>query len=221
MFLYSLMIIASVCTALGIAWDIRHHPQHMKVMSVTWPVTGLYMPVFGWFVWQALGAHKRTDTHDHSAHSAHHHTVSWRDACVSATHCGAGCVTGDIIAAPVAAFTKVTLAGSAFFGHTLVSFVAAFLLGILFQYLPMREMGEKSRVAALIKAVKADTISLVVFQAGMFICLWLFRRGDVNSAPDTGSVTFWGQMIVAMFVGYVISVPANYLLLKRGIKHAM
>ncbi len=220
MLLYSLIIIASLCTALGIAWDIRHHPQHMKVMSVTWPVTGLYMPLFGWFVWQALG--KRPPDHpSHSSRQGHQHTVSWRNACVSATHCGAGCVIGDIIAAPVAALTKVTLAGSAFFGHTLMSFVAAFLLGIFFQYLPMREMGEKSRIAALIKAVKADTISLIIFQAGMFICLWFLRRGDVNSAPDTGSITFWGQMVVAMFVGYVISVPANYLLLKRGIKHAM
>jgi len=220
MLLYSLIIIASLCTALAIVWDIRHHPQPMKVMSVTWPVTGLYMPVFGWFVWQALGK-RAHDSHSDSSHHSHSHAINWRDACVSATHCGAGCVIGDIIAAPVAAITKVTLAGSAFFGHTLVSFVAAFLLGILFQYLPMREMGEKSRTQALIKAVKADTVSLVIFQAGMFICLWFFRRGDVNSAPDTGSVTFWGQMIVAMFVGYLISVPANYLLLKRGIKHTM
>lgn len=220
MLLYSLIVIASLCTALGIAWDIRHHPQHMKIMSVTWPVTGLYMPVLGWFVWQALG--KRTyDHHSRSSHQSHHHTVSLRDACISATHCGAGCVIGDIIAAPVVALTKVTLAGSAFFGHTLVSFVAAFLLGILFQYLPMREMGEKSRTAALVKAVKADTISLIIFQAGMFICLWFLRRGDMNSAPDTSSIIFWGRMIMAMFVGYIISVPANYLLLKRGIKHAM
>ena len=220
MLLYSLIIIASLCTALGIAWDMRHHPQHMKVMSVTWPVTGLYMPLFGWFVWQALGK-RPPDRPSHSSRQGHQHTVSWRNACVSATHCGAGCVIGDIIAAPVAALTKVTLAGSAFFGHTLMSFVAAFLLGIFFQYLPMREMGEKSRIAALIKAVKADTIALIIFQAGMFICLWFLRRGDVNSAPDTGSITFWGQMVVAMFVGYVISVPANYLLLKRGIKHSM
>ncbi|MEM6162191.1 DUF4396 domain-containing protein [Erwinia sp. P6884] len=220
MFIYSLIIIASLCTALAIAWNIRHHPQHMKVMSVTWPVTGLYMPVFGWFVWQALGK-RASKHHSHSSQHNTHHNISWRDACVSATHCGAGCVIGDIIAAPVAALTKATLAGSAFFGHTLISFIAAFLLGILFQYLPMREMGEKSRTAALVKAVKADTISLIVFQAGMFICLWFFRGGDINSATETGSVTFWGQMIVAMFFGYVISVPANYLLLKRGIKHAM
>lgn len=113
------------------------------------------------------------------------------------------CVIGDIIAVPFAALTEVTLAGSKFFGHTLVSFVAAFFLGILFQYLPVREMVERSRITALIKAIKADTISLLVFQAGMFICLWFFRRGDLNSAPDTGSVTFWGQMVVAIFTGDV------------------
>lgn len=220
MLFYSLIVIAGLCTALGIAWDIRHHPQPMKVMSVTWPVTGLYMPVAGWFVWQTLGRGD-PDNPSHSGHQRHHSPVSWRDACISATHCGAGCVIGDIIAAPLAALTKVTLAGSAFLAHTLVSFAAAFILGIFFQYLPVREMGEKSRTAALIKAVKADTISLIVFQAGMFFCLWLFRKGDISSAPDTATVTFWGQMVVAMFVGYVISVPANYLLLTRGIKHAM
>lgn len=220
MFLYSLIVIASLCTALGIAWDIRHHPQHMKIMSVTWPVTGLYMPVFGWFVWQAL----RTRQHDRSHHSyrfSHLHRVSGGMLAFRQPTAEQWCVIGDIIAVPFAALTEVTLAGSKFFGHTLVSFVAAFFLGILFQYLPVREMGERSRITALIKAIKADTISLLVFQAGMFICLWFFRRGDLNSAPDTGSVTFLGQMVVVMFTGDAISVPANYLLLKRGIEHAM
>ncbi|WP_312242869.1 DUF4396 domain-containing protein [Pantoea sp.] len=182
------------------------------------------MPVFGWFVWRKWG--KSADQHSSDSsfdkhHNSQPHSVDWRAACVSATHCGAGCVIGDILAAPVAALTHFSLAGSAFFGHTLLSYVAAFFVGILFQYLPMREMGEKSRSMALVKAIKADTISLTVFQAGMFLVLWLFRQTYTGDAPEINSMRFWGEMIVAMFIGYVISVPANAFLIKKGIKHAM
>ena len=230
--LFLLLILAGIVTALLIAFDVRRNPQNMTIMSITWPITGLYMPLFGWLVWRHLGKrthHEQHEQHEQHEHAESHHdsthqhggSVSWRSAFISATHCGAGCVIGDIVAAPVAATLQWQLMGSPFLGHTAISFIAAFLIGILFQYLPMREMGASSRSQTVINAIKADTFSLIVFQAGMFFFLWLARGTDLFRAPDVTSVHFWGVMIIAMFIGYLLSVPANYFLIKRGIKHAM
>ena len=42
-------------TAAAVAIDIAMHPQHMAIMNVVWPVTGLYMPVAGWWIYRRLG----------------------------------------------------------------------------------------------------------------------------------------------------------------------
>jgi hypothetical protein len=44
-----LAIILGVLTAIVIALHEVAHPQHMKIMNVVWPVTGLYVPVIGWW----------------------------------------------------------------------------------------------------------------------------------------------------------------------------
>jgi hypothetical protein len=40
-------VILGLLTALAIAFDVTAHPQHMKIMNVVWPITGLYLPVLG------------------------------------------------------------------------------------------------------------------------------------------------------------------------------
>jgi hypothetical protein len=50
-----LAIILGVLTAIVIALHEVAHPQHMKIMNVVWPVTGLYVPVIGWWAYTALG----------------------------------------------------------------------------------------------------------------------------------------------------------------------
>ncbi|MDA3922293.1 MAG: DUF4396 domain-containing protein [Salinisphaera sp.] len=49
-----IVIILGVLTALAIALDIRQRPQHMTVMNITWPITGLYFPVIGWWMYIAM-----------------------------------------------------------------------------------------------------------------------------------------------------------------------
>ncbi|WP_312242310.1 hypothetical protein [Pantoea sp.] len=38
-FISLFLIVGGVITALCIAVDVRHRPQPMKVMNITWPVT--------------------------------------------------------------------------------------------------------------------------------------------------------------------------------------
>ncbi|WP_456269176.1 DUF4396 domain-containing protein [Kushneria sp. AK178] len=218
---WSVLLLGVVTCAL-IAVDVRRRPQHMAIMNVTWPITGLYMPVVGWWVYQKLGraapAHQNRETSDH-----HHHgdKPRWQGVLVSATHCGGGCTLGDIIAAPLATALGFTLLGSHMAGHFLLAFVAAYAFGILFQYLPIREMGEASPKRALFNAIKADTLSLIAFQAGMVLWMLIATPLFLGGRMDATTPTFWFMMQIAMLVGLLTSCPANEWLVRRGIKHAM
>lgn len=128
---------------------------------------------------------------------------------------------GDFAAVPLATLTGMTLFGSPVAGHFLLAFLFAYAFGILFQYLPIRAMSQRSPRQALVDAIKADTLSLVAFQVGMYlwmlIALALFLDGTMHAA----SPVFWFMMQIAMLVGFATSYPANWLLVSRGIKHAM
>jgi len=42
-------------TMSAVAADVFRHPQHVKIMNVVWPVTALYTPVIGWWLYKSMG----------------------------------------------------------------------------------------------------------------------------------------------------------------------
>lgn len=211
------VIALGAITALTIAIDVKSHPQHMKVMNITWPITGLYFPVIGWFLYKAMGR---------SSHASHHHHHQhdkpfWQRVFTSVTHCGGGCTLGDSIAAPLVSITGLTVLGSELLGHFVGEFIAAYLVGILFQFLPIMEMGEHSPGRALINAIKADTLSLVAFEIGMFGWIAYAFVMLLPTEPAVSSPVYWFMMQIAMIIGFATAYPANWLLVKVGIKHGM
>ncbi|WP_423821118.1 DUF4396 domain-containing protein [Salinisphaera sp. SPP-AMP-43] len=229
-----IVIALGILTALAIAADIYRQPQHMSVMNVTWPITGLYFPVVGWWIYKVMG--QPDGMPDHSAHSGqphdhgddsggcgHHHAPKpkWQSVFVGVTHCGGGCTLGDSVAIPIVALTGFTVAGSVLLGHFAAEFVAAYLFGILFQFLPAMSMGESNPLKALVQAVKADTLSLLSFQIGMYGWMALASLVLLPQEPHAGSAVFWFMMQIAMVIGFATAYPANWWLINRGIKHGM
>ena len=49
-----IFVLLGVATGLAILRDVIRHPQPMQIMNVTWPVNGLFTPVFGWWVYKKL-----------------------------------------------------------------------------------------------------------------------------------------------------------------------
>lgn len=206
-------IALGIATALVIAADVRRHPQPMGVMNVTWPITGLYFPVLGiWMYWR-MGRP--------AARGGGENKPYWQSVFVSATHCGGGCTLGDSIAAPLVRLTGFTVAGSLLYGHFVGEFIGAYLFGILFQYLPIRAMSSRSRWQALWDAVRADTLSLLAFEVGMFGFIAVMFIGVFRVDPQVSDPTYWFMMQIAMIVGFCSTFPANWWLVKAGIKHAM
>ncbi|WP_109995215.1 DUF4396 domain-containing protein [Salinisphaera sp. LB1] len=209
-----IVVLLGVATGLAILRDVIRHPQPMQIMNVTWPVNGLFTPVFGWWVYKKLG---RPDA-DAGGHT---HKPFPQSVLVGVTHCAGGCVLGDSIAAPIVSIVGLTVAGSLLLGHFAGEFVAAYLFGIAFQMLPMMSMGESNPFKAFINAIKADTLSLVSFEIGMFGFIALSFLVLLPHEPEVTSPVFWFMMQIAMIIGFATAYPANWWLIKRGIKHGM
>lgn len=177
------LCVAILCAAVIVAHEIRH-PQKMMVMNFVWPITALYLSVFGLWMYFRFGSkmaagHQRMD----SMHGGHRGSVggaereveapSLSEAMVSATHCGAGCTLGDIVTEWLIFATGATILGSMLWASLVWDFVAAWTLGIVFQYFTIKPMGQLSVARALGAAIKADTLSIIAFQVGMYAWMLL------------------------------------------------
>lgn len=208
---------AGVLTAIVIIIDIASgRRQHMKIMEVTWPVTGLYLGPLGWWAYYRMGRPVR------DAHGQHKPDKPfWQSVFVSVTHCGGGCTLGDIISDSAIFVFGVSVTSIALLNSYILDFIAAYLLGILFQYLPIRAMGEARRITALWKAIKADTLSLISFEIGLFGWMALVQLVWFPQHLEASDPVFWFMMQIGMAIGFVTAYPTNWWLVRRGIKHAM
>ncbi len=219
------VILASLASAAVVGLDIlAGRRQKMAIMNVVWPITALYLGPIGLWAYWVMGRPRAGPGGDHASQGRGDHgkNPSWQTVFKATSHCGAGCTVGDIIGESAIFFLGVTLFGSKLATAYLVDFVLAYAVGIVFQYFtiaPMRGLGLWDGLKA---AVKADTISLVAFEVGMFAFMALDRLVLFPSAPpEPNGMTYWFLMQIAMIVGFATSFPANWWLVKAGLKEAM
>ena len=209
-------VILGLATALAIAFDVAAHPQHMKIMNVVWPITGLYLPIVGWLLYGDMARRKPP----RDMHTAHGGRPFWKSVFISTTHCAAGCVIGDIIGAPIVFWAGWTLFGERLYAEYLVLFILAYIFGIAFQYLPIRAMRRISRRMALLEAIKADTLALIAFEIGLFAWMAVIYSQFVPR-PELTSPTYWFMMQIGMVLGFIASFPPNWYLVRAGVKPGM
>jgi hypothetical protein len=220
----TLTTIAWVALALGVASSaliladilLRGYRQRMAVMEAVWPITGLYLgplAVWGYFRYGRANSPRSERSADYGQ------AVS---VAIGVSHCGAGCTLGDIAGAWLVFALGWELLGLALPVECAVDFALAFTLGIAFQYLaiaPMRDLGVRAGLAA---ALKADALSLLAFEIGLFgwmAFMQLVLFPGPHLAPDHAA--YWFLMQVGMAIGFVTALPANVWLIRRGIKEAM
>jgi len=140
----------------------------------------------------------------------------------AASHCGAGCTLGDIAGEWIVWATGWTIAGVTLWPEILLDFPLAWTIGILFQYftiVPMRE--NVGRLEGLWLAVRADTLSILAFQLGLFG--WMIFSAKVLFQPPLAIDTpqHWFMMQIGMILGFWTSWPVNRWLIARGWKEKM
>ncbi len=225
-----LAVAVGAASAAWIAWDVfgAGHRQRMAIMNLVWPITGLYLgPV-------AIWAYRRQERLDGTVPDEEpagwwaYARANWWPISKGVSHCGAGCTLGDIIGEWVVYATALSIPlfgtedADALMAMYAVTFVLAWSIGVAFQYfsiVPMRD--DLGPVAGIWAAVKADTFSIVAFQAGMFAVMALVHLVIWQPPLSVASPAYWLMMQVAMIAGFLTAWPVNAVLVRRGLKEKM
>lgn len=231
------LIVAAASFLIILADIAGGHRQEMAVMNWVWPITGLWAGPIGLWAYYAFGRMKASDHQMHREHGGKQHPSQhskstkeieqqvgkpfWQIVAAGTTHCAAGCTLGDVAGEWIIFLAGFTVAGSPLFADYLADFVLAYLGGIIFQYFAIAPMRGLSVWPGLQAAVKADTVSLVAFEVGMFAWMALVHKVLFRPPLKPAQAEYWFMMQIAMLVGFLTSYPANWWLIRRGIKEAM
>lgn len=225
-----LCLLAGVACAAIIVFDETRHPQRMWIMYVVWPVTALFGTVATLWLYFKYGRMPHCEERDTARGQGQPFAAA---VAKGALHCGAGCTLGDIIAEWLAFAVPgiaiglgwQSLTQEKMFAVWVLDFILAFGIGIAFQYFTIAPMRDLSVGAGIVQAIKADFLSLTAWQIGMYALMAmaqfvLFRRIFGTELPvDTPE--FWFAMQIAMLAGFCTSYPANWWLIRRGVKERM
>jgi hypothetical protein len=159
------------------------------------------------------GSHGQDDAH--AGHSGHHEMPTSGRAltqvAVSATlHCLTGCAIGEILGMVIG-----TALGFSEWGTVGLAVGLAFLFGYALTSLPLLRAG-LALSAVIPIALAADTFSIAVMEI-VDNAVMLLIPGAMESG--VGSLLFWGALSFALAVAFVIALPVNRWLIKRGKGH--
>nr|WP_035869978.1 DUF4396 domain-containing protein [Cryptosporangium arvum] len=139
-------------------------------------------------------------------------TNGWRPALQATLHCLTGCAIGEVLGMVI---------GTSLGWHNAATVVLSIALAFVFGYaLTMRGVlaaGVSFR-QALSVALAADTVSIAVME--------IVDNGIVLAVPGAmdaglGSPLFWGSLLVALLIAFVVTTPVNRWMIGRGRGHAV
>lgn len=142
----------------------------------------------------------------------------WATVLVGVSHCGAGCVLGDLVGEWLVYGTGATINGAAIWVELLVDYAFALLFGIAFQYFSIAPMSGEYGLKTVWRAAKADILSLTSFEVGAFAWMIIYQVGIFDYRLEMTTWTYWWMMQVGMVMGFGTAMPMNWFLISKGIK---
>lgn len=223
-------LMAALVCALAIVADELRHPQTMAVMNVVWPVTALYGgPLAVWAYFRLGRRMAKAGAAPPHAMPSHGSPQEGREApptpaqmAVSASHCGTGCMLADMLGESLVFAFGWRVLGVPLYADYVVTLGLAWLFGVGFQYFSIQPMRNLPPGKAILAAMKADTLSILFFQMGMYgwmaiVYFLLFPHPHLE--PD--SATFWFMEQIGMMAGFAAAMPVNGWLIRSGLKEKM
>ena len=132
---------------------------------------------------------------------------------VSATlHCLTGCAIGEVLGMVLATWWGWSDAASIALAVTL-----AFVFGYALTVRPVLRADVPLRQAVRV-ALAADTLSIATMEI-VDNAVLLAVPGAMDAG--VGSLLFWGSLAFALAVAFVVTVPVNRALIRRGRGHAV
>ena len=135
-----------------------------------------------------------------------------RLAITATVHCLTGCAIGEVLGMVIG-----TALGWGDVPTILLAIGLAFVFGYSFTVVPLLRSGLALGAAVSI-ALAADTISITVMEI-VDNAIMLLVPGAMDAGLDNG--LFWGALAVSLAVAFVVTVPVNRALIRRGKGHAV
>jgi len=210
------------CTALMILKDLFRHSHPVAVMNIIWPLTGLYMPFIGWLAWWHLGRRPSWQMKLALLTPQKIRGISgWQTIFISTSLSAAACIFGDIMTIPIITLLKHFAINPAIWMQALICIGISLLMGLLFQFLAIRQHEKHSFSRALLLALKSEIFPLLIYQLGIFIFMALALKFVLQQQVNPLLGAFWFMLQLAMMIGFIFSWPANHFLIKRGLNPAV
>ena len=149
----------------------------------------------------------------------HHHQATdptsselTRSAVSATLHCLTGCAIGEVLGLVLATWWGWSNGPS-----IMLAIVLAFAFGYALTIAPVLRSGVSLRQAIGI-ALAADTVSIATMEV-MDNAVVLVVPGAMNAGLT--DVLFWGSLAASLVVAFIVTVPVNRALIKRGKGHAV
>jgi len=156
--------------------------------------------------------HRLSEDHEHVAHQGNGAQSLTRQAVSATLHCLTGCAIGEVLGLVIATALDWSTVPA-----IVLAIVLAFFFGYSLTIAPVLRAGV-ALVAALGIAFAADTLSITVMEIVDNAILLV-----IPGAMDAGltSPLFWGSLAFSLAVAFVVTVPVNRALIRRGKGHAV
>lgn len=142
----------------------------------------------------------------------------WATVLIGVSHCGAGCVLGDLVGEWLVYGTGASIASRSIWPELLIDYAFALLFGIVFQYFSIAPMSSEYGTRTVWRAAKADVLSLTSFEVGAFGWMVAYQVGIWGDRLSMTSWVYWWMMQVGMTLGFVTAAPVNWWLIRKGVK---
>lgn len=219
------LAVGGICSLVIIIDLFSGNKQHMWIMNVVWPVTALYAGPLALWAYYRMGRLSTEEAVQKAKERGEEMPGKkkpfWQKASLGATHCGSGCTLGDLAAEWIIFAAPFALFGREIFGAWALDYAFAYVFGIAFQYFTIAPMRGLSLGPGLVAAVKADTLSLTSWQAGMYGWMAIATFGIFGRELAKTNPVFWFMMQIAMLAGFATAYPTNRWLLRKKIKEPM
>jgi hypothetical protein len=139
-------------------------------------------------------------------------TTSWAMAAQATLHCLTGCAIGEVLGMVIGTATGLSNTAT-----VILSIILAFVFGYALTMRGVLRSGVAVGAAVKI-ALAADTVSIAVMEI-IDNATVLVIPGAIDAPLSSG--LFWGSLVVALALAFVITTPVNRWMISRGRGHAV
>lgn len=207
----------------GAAWvmydSYRVNVHVSAALKWAWPIIALFFSVVGVLLYVCTcrppGVAKVSGEPQKELHHRYVSTT-FKKVTGSVIHCVGGDGLGIMTAMVIS-----RLVGLSFWQEFWFEYAVGFAFGwFIFQYKAMSSMTD-SPLRALWMGGRAEFFSMMTVMAGMGAVMAFVTPLVVGEQPRPQTFAFWGFGSLGLLVGFVVTYPMNWVLVKIGWKHGM